>query len=91
MKKMIGILGIAAVLIGSGVAGAAEAQVVKKQTLCPVMGGTVNTNLYVDADGKRIYVCCPGCLSAIKKNPAKYINGLEKEGVTLDKAEPKGK
>jgi hypothetical protein len=91
MKKILGMLGVVAMLIGSGVAGAAEGQAIKKQTTCPVMGGAVNTNLYVDAEGKRIYVCCAGCISAIKKDPAKYIAKLEKEGVTLDKAEPKGK
>jgi len=91
MKKILGMLGVVAMLIGSGVAGAAEGQAIKKQTTCPVMGGAVNANLYVDAEGKRIYVCCAGCLSAIKKDPAKYIAKLEKEGVTLDKAEPKGK
>ena len=91
MKKILGMLGVVAMLIGSGVAGAAEGPAIKKQATCPVMGGAVNTNLYVDAEGKRIYVCCAGCLSAIKKDPAKYIAKLEKEGVTLDKAEPKGK
>jgi YHS domain-containing protein len=91
MKKMIGMLGVVAMLIGSGVAGAAEGQAVKKQITCPVMGGAVNTNLFLDYEGKRIYVCCKGCLPDVKKDPAKYIAKLEKDGVTLDKAEPKGK
>ena len=64
----------------------ATAQTVKKQTNCPVMGGEVNKKLFVDAQGKRIYVCCKGCIAAVKKDPAKYIAQLEKEGVTLDKA-----
>jgi len=55
------------------------------QKTCPVMGGEVNTKLFVDAAGKRIYVCCEGCIGAIKENPAKYIAQLEKEGVVLDK------
>lgn len=58
---------------------------VKKQANCPVMGGKVNEKLFVDHDGKRIYVCCPGCIATIKKDPAKYIKKLEAEGVTLDK------
>lgn len=91
MKKMIGMLGVVAMLVGSGVVGAEEAQTVKKQTTCPVMGGAVNSKLYVDYEGKRIYACCKGCLPEIKKDPAKYVEKLEKAGVTLDKAEPKGK
>ena len=60
-------------------------QTVKKQTLCPVMGNEINQKLYVDFQGKRIYVCCKGCIAEIKKDPAKYIAQLEKEGITLDK------
>lgn len=60
-------------------------QTVKKQTLCPVMGNEINKKLYVDFQGKRIYVCCKGCIGEVKKDPAKYIAQLEKEGVTLDK------
>lgn len=60
-------------------------QAVKKQTLCPIMGGEVNKNLFVDYQGKRIYVCCKGCIGTVKKDPAKYIALLEKEGITLDK------
>jgi len=50
------------------------------------MGGAVNTNLYADAEGKRVYFCCGGCISAFKKDPAKYIAKLEKDGVSLEKA-----
>jgi YHS domain-containing protein len=59
---------------------------VKAQTKCPVMGGAVDKALFVDYDGKRIYVCCDGCIAKIKKDPAKYVKQLEAEGVTLDKA-----
>ena len=91
MKKLIGVLGIAVMLMGSGMAGAGEAQAVKNQDTCPVMGGAVNKSLYVDYEGKRIYVCCKGCLPEVKKDPAKYVAKLEKAGVTLDKVEAKGK
>lgn len=53
------------------------------QTMCPVMGGAVNKALYVDYDGKRIYVCCAGCIDAVKKDPAKYVKELESKGITL--------
>ena len=66
--------------------GKAEGQTVKKQTVCPIMGGQVNTNLYVDANGKRVYFCCGGCPAAFKKDPAKYIAKMENDGITLDQA-----
>lgn len=58
---------------------------VKSQTTCPVMGGTIDKSLFVDHDGKRIYLCCQGCEEAVKKDPEKYIKQLEDEGITLDK------
>ena len=64
---------------------AAAEQAVKKQTLCPVMGGEINKALFVDYEGKRVYVCCKMCVAEMKKDPAKYIKKLEAEGITLDK------
>lgn len=58
---------------------------VKAQLTCPVMGGKINKEQFVDVKGKRIYVCCAGCKKTIKANPDKYINKLEKEGVKLEK------
>ncbi|WP_372807704.1 hypothetical protein [Pontiella sp.] len=57
----------------------------KEQTHCPVMQrSAVDKALWVDVKGKRIYVCCPGCIEKIEANPDKYINRLEAEGVTPD-------
>lgn len=85
---MSGIL-TAGLLLGA-MAGADEAKkpapAPQPQTKCPVMGGDINKSLYVDADGKRIYVCCGGCIDAVKKNPQKFIKELEAKGITLDKA-----
>ena len=61
---------------------------VKLQTTCPVMGGKINKKLYVDVNGNRIYICCAGCIAAIKKDPAKYISKLEKAGITIEKVKP---
>ena len=59
----------------------------KAQTTCPVMEGSpVNESLFVDAEGYRIYVCCRGCLGAIKADPAKYIAQMKAEGVELEKS-----
>ena len=58
----------------------------KAQTLCPVIGGEIDKNIYIDIKGKRIYVCCKGCLAAIKADPDKYIKILEDQGVEIEKA-----
>lgn len=55
------------------------------QTTCPVMGGKINKDLYVDVKGKRIYICCKGCIKTIEENPDKYIKKLEDAGVKIEK------
>jgi uncharacterized secreted protein with C-terminal beta-propeller domain len=65
----------------------AAAAVVKKQTMCPVMNAPIDPKLYVDFQGKRVYVCCNTCVRIVKKNPAKYVKMLEDQGVTLAAAE----
>lgn len=67
-------------------AAAATTAPVKAQATCPVMGGKIDKALFCDVEGKRVYVCCAGCIKSIKKDPAKYIKILEDQGVTLDKA-----
>ena len=64
----------------------AKAAKIIPQTTCPIMGGAINKKLYVDYQGKRIYVCCAGCINAVKKDFAKYTKELEAKGITLDKA-----
>jgi YHS domain-containing protein len=67
---------------------AANALVTKKQlkpqTTCPVMGEPIDKNLYVDYNGKRIYVCCANCIDKVKKNPEKYIKKLESTGQSVE-------
>ena len=64
----------------------------KAQTNCPVMGGEIDKTKYVDVKGKRIYVCCGGCIGIVKSNPDKYIKMLEDQGIEIEKAPaPKSK
>ena len=63
----------------------------KPQTTCPVMGGKINKNMYVDVKGYRIYICCAGCNKAIKANPDKFIEKMKKDGVALKKIPAKEK
>jgi YHS domain-containing protein len=63
---------------------ATTAKQLKPQTTCPVMGEPIDKNLYVDYNGKRIYVCCANCIDKVKKNPEKYIKKLEKMGQSVE-------
>lgn len=90
MKKMLIMTGLV-LAMGVGMAFADASQPPKKQTLCPVMGGAVNTNVFTVYEGKKIYFCCGGCVAPFKKDPAKFISKMEKDGVVLEKVAPKGK
>lgn len=56
----------------------------KVQTRCPVMGGVINKELYVDHDGKRIYVCCQMCINKVKSDPDNYLSKMENDGIELE-------
>ncbi len=56
------------------------------QRNCPVMGGLVNKDVYVDYAGKRIYFCCPACPETFRKDPEKYLRKMEEGGVVLEPA-----
>jgi hypothetical protein len=59
----------------------------KPQSACPVMGGEIGPKdkaLHVDVNGKRIYICCAACESAILADPDKYIKKIEKRGETVE-------
>ena len=93
MKKLFSVLITVAVAIlfivpvGVGAPDSTSEVVSQSQTTCPVMGGAINKDLFVDHDGKRIYVCCQGCIAPIEQDPEKYISKLESEGVVLDKVQ----
>jgi YHS domain-containing protein len=53
----------------------------KKQTICPVMGGKINKEIYVDYQGKRIYFCCHACVDEFNKDPEKYLKKMQSEGI----------
>ena len=84
MKRNKAIITMMAVIVTAGTAAIAA-----PQAKCPVMGGKINKSQFADVNGKRIYVCCAGCIAKIKAEPAKYIKQRESKGVTLDKAAAK--
>ena len=53
----------------------------KTQVACPVQHGKINTDLYVDYKGQRIYFCCKECIPIFKKNPEAYLERMRREGV----------
>jgi rhodanese-related sulfurtransferase len=52
------------------------------QATCPVMGRKINRKLYADVKGYRVYVCCGGCVGAVKANPDKFIKKIKDNGET---------
>jgi len=61
------------------VAPAEAKQVVSEaieQTICPVMGGAINKELYTEYKGKKVYFCCVGCKGKFEKEPEKYMSKL---------------
>ena len=47
------------------------------QTVCPVSGKAINTDIYNDHEGERITFCCNGCRKAFIENPEKYIRSSD--------------
>ena len=55
---------------------AAETASTIEQRTCPVMGGAINKEIFVEYKGKKVYFCCPGCEEQFEKEPEKYIAKL---------------
>lgn len=55
-------------------------QELQPQTVCPVMGGQIDKSLYIDNDGKRIYICCGHCREELTKNFDKHVKKLAELG-----------
>jgi YHS domain-containing protein len=82
-------LGPAGTVLAQKAPGKAQTEAQTKtptQTVCPVLAGKVNKDIYVDYKGHRIYFCCEGCDKEFKKDPEKYMKKLEAQGVELEKS-----
>ena len=67
---------------------AADAPFIAAQKVCPVMDEPLDAMggpYQVDADGRAIYICCPGCAKRIAAAPQKYLSALEQQGVQAPK------
>ena len=56
----------------------------KNQTYCPVMGGKIDSTIYTDIQGQRVYHCCPMCSAKLKADPDKYFNKAAEEGILFE-------
>jgi YHS domain-containing protein len=54
------------------------------QTVCPVMGGKIDSTQYTDIQGQRIYHCCPMCSAKLKADPDKYFKEAAVKGVLFE-------
>lgn len=62
------------------------AAAIARQKICPVSGkplGSMGDPVAVDVNGQKVYVCCAGCVSAVKSDPAKYAAGRLQITVTI--------
>ena len=54
------------------------------QTHCPVMGGKIDSSLFTDIQGQRVYHCCPMCSAKLKADPDKYFKKAAEDGVLFE-------
>ena len=47
-----------------------------EQTMCPVMDGAINKEIFTEYKGKKVYFCCPGCKEKFEQSPEQYIAKL---------------
>ncbi len=62
-----------------------SAAAIARQKICPVSGkplGSMGAPVAVDVNGKKVFVCCRGCVDSVKSNPAKYASGRPEIVVT---------
>ncbi|MBB3205038.1 YHS domain-containing protein [Rhodopirellula rubra] len=61
------------------------AAAIARQKICPVSGkplGSMGDPVALDVNGQKLYVCCAGCVNAVKSDPAKYAAGRPQITVT---------
>ncbi|MBW8015412.1 MAG: YHS domain-containing protein [Planctomycetes bacterium] len=46
------------------------------QTICPIMGGKIEKDIFVEYQGKKVYFCCPPCKAKFNADPKKFLPKL---------------
>jgi YHS domain-containing protein len=55
---------------------ARKSSVLTGQTICPIMGGPINKDVFAEYKGKKVYFCCAGCEQEFNADPEKYVAKL---------------
>ncbi|MDY7036179.1 MAG: YHS domain-containing protein [Thermodesulfobacteriota bacterium] len=87
MKKIL--LSIILILLLIPVTTFGKEGELKPQTICPVMGGKIQKNVYLDHQGQRVYFCCGGCKKVFLENPEKYMKKIGEDKVLLESVQKK--
>ena len=53
------------------------------QTHCPIGGGEVDHDVFIDHQGQRVYFCCPGCEKSYVKDPEASLAKIAAKGQTV--------
>lgn len=84
-KKLLAVALLAMFLVPTAVF-ADEKAVDAGNKLCPISGEPVSEGSFVEYQGKRYGLCCPGCAKEFLKDPEKYLAVLaEKEKAFSEK------
>ena len=74
---------------GLQAAEGASGQAPTTNAICPVMPDMkVNSDIFTDYQGKRVYFCCPSCKAAFGRNPEKYLHLLPQFGGVVAEIAP---
>jgi len=80
-------------LMGCQKAEEASAEPVITQTTCPVMGNPIDKSIFVEHEGRKVYLCCQACVAKFKAEPEKYLlklPAMEGTGVKCATCEKEG-
>lgn len=78
---------VAVIALGQGTLQAEEKvapREFKSQTHCPVMGGKIDSTVFTDIQGQRVYHCCPGCQEKLVADPDKYFKKALEKGIVFE-------
>ena len=82
--SILSILVNGSVMAGNQTYVTKSAKELKPQTNCPVMGGVIDSTIYTDIQGQRVYHCCPMCSKKLKADPDKYFKKAAADGVLFE-------
>jgi len=54
------------------------------QTTCPMDGGLIDEEIYVDYEGNRVYFCCVACTKKFSRDADAQMKKMADDGVILE-------